>query len=145
MASKEEYIPSTYDIAADHVERYLATDGADGYEFHGATCVILTTRGRRTGAIRRSPIVRVCDGGRYLAVASMGGAPKHPMWYLNLQANPEVTIQDKGEVHNLVARTATAVEKEELWPIAVAEWPDYENYQKRTERDIPLVICESPT
>lgn len=145
MASKEEYIPSTYDIAADHVERYLATDGADGYEFHGATCVILTTRGRRTGAIRRSPIVRVCDGGRYLAVASMGGAPKHPMWYLNLQANPEVTIQDKGEVHNLIARTATAVEKEELWPIAVAEWPDYENYQKRTERDIPLVICESPT
>tara|TARA_Y100001970_G_scaffold256589_1_gene334435 strand:+ start:636 stop:1073 length:438 start_codon:yes stop_codon:yes gene_type:complete len=145
MASKEEYIPSTYDIAADHVERYLATDGADGYEFHGANCVILTTRGRRTGAIRRSPIVRVCDGGRYLAVASMGGAPKHPMWYLNLQANPEVTIQDKGEVHNLIARTATAVEKEELWPIAVAEWPDYENYQKRTERDIPLVICESPT
>ncbi len=145
MASKEEYIPSTYDIAADHVERYLATDGADGYEFHGATCVILTTKGRRTGAIRRSPIVRVCDGGRYLAVASMGGAPKHPMWYLNLLANPEVTIQDKGEVHNLVARTATDVEKEELWPIAVAEWPDYENYQKRTERDIPLVICESPT
>lgn len=143
--SEGEYIPSTWDTAADHVERYLATDGADGYEFHGATCVILTTRGRRTGAIRRSPIVRVCDGGRYLAVASMGGAPKHPMWYLNLQANPEVTIQDKGEVHNLVARTATAVEKEELWPIAVAEWPDYENYQKRTERDIPLVICESPT
>ena len=143
--SEGEYIPSTWDTAADHVERYLATDGADGYEFHGATCVILTTRGRRTGAIRRSPIVRVCDGGRFLAVASMGGAPKHPMWYLNLQANPEVTIQDKGEVHNLVARTATAVEKEELWPIAVAEWPDYENYQKRTERDIPLVICESPT
>ena len=143
--SEGEYIASTWDTAADHVERYLATDGADGYEFHGATCVILTTRGRRTGAIRRSPIVRVCDGGRYLAVASMGGAPKHPMWYLNLQANPEVTIQDKGEVHNLVARTATAVEKEELWPIAVAEWPDYENYQIRTERDIPLVICESPT
>ena len=143
--SEGEYIPSTWDTAADHVERYLATDGADGYEFHGATCVILTTRGRRTGAIRRSPIVRVCDGGRYLAVASMGGAPKHPMWYQNLQANPEDTIQDKGEVHNLVARTATAVEKEELWPIAVAEWPDYENYQKRTERDIPLVICESPT
>ena len=143
--SEGEYIASTWDTAADHVERYLGTDGAEGYEFHGATCVILTTRGRRTGAIRRSPIVRVCDGGRYLAVASMGGAPKHPMWYLNLQANPEVTIQDKGEVHNLVARTATAVEKEELWPIAVAEWPDYENYQKRTERDIPLVICESPT
>ncbi len=137
-----EYIPSTWDTAAEHVERYLATDGADGYEFHGATCVILTTKGRRTGAIRRSPIVRVCDGDRYLAIASMGGAPKHPMWYLNLQADPEVTIQDKGEVHHLIARTATAAEKEELWPIAVAEWSDYENYQKRTEREIPLVICE---
>jgi len=137
-----EYIPSTWDTAAEHVERYLATDGADGYEFHGATCVILTTKGRRTGAIRRSPIVRVCDGDRYLAIASMGGAPKHPMWYLNLQADPEVTIQDKGEVHHLIARTATAAEKEELWPIAVAEWSDYENYQKRTDREIPLVICE---
>jgi len=137
-----EYIPSTWDTAAEHVERYLATDGADGYEFHGATCVILTTKGRRTGAIRRSPIVKVCDGDRYLAIASMGGAPKHPMWYLNLQADPEVTIQDKGEVHHLIARTATAAEKEELWPIAVAEWSDYENYQKRTDREIPLVICE---
>ena len=137
-----EYIPSTWDTAAEHVERYLATDGADGYEFHGATCVILTTKGRRTGAIRRSPIVKVCDGDRYLAIASMGGAPKHPMWYLNLQADPEVTIQDKGEVHHLIARTATAAEKEELWPIAVAEWSDYENYQKQTEREIPLVICE---
>lgn len=143
--SKGQYIPSTYDVAADHVERYLATDGADGYDFHGAVCVILTTKGRRTGAIRRSPIVRVRDGGRYLAVASMGGAPKHPLWYLNLLANPEVTIQDKGEIHHLIARTATPAEKEELWPVAVAEWPDYENYQLRTERDIPLVICEYPS
>ncbi|MFL3017883.1 MAG: nitroreductase family deazaflavin-dependent oxidoreductase [Acidimicrobiales bacterium] len=143
--SKGQYIPSTYDVAADHVERYLATDGADGYDFHGAVCVILTTKGRRTGAIRRSPIVRVRDGGRYLAVASMGGAPKHPLWYLNLLADPEVTIQDKGEVHHLIARTATPAEKEELWPVAVAEWPDYENYQLRTERDIPLVICEYPS
>ena len=143
--SEGKYIPSTYDVAADHVERYLATDGADGYDFHGAVCVILTTKGRRTGAIRRSPIVRVRDGDRYLAVASMGGAPKHPLWYLNLLANPEVTIQDKGEVHFLTARTATPAEKEGLWPVAVAEWPDYENYQKRTERDIPLVICENPS
>ena len=143
--SKGQYIPSTYDVAADHVERYLATDGADGYDFHGAVCVILTTKGRRTGAIRRSPIVRVRDGDRYLAVASMGGAPKHPLWYLNLLANPEVTIQDKGEIHHLIARTATPAEKEELWPVAVAEWPDYENYQLRTERDIPLVICEYPS
>ena len=143
--SKGQYIPSTYDVAADHVERYLATDGADGYDLHGAVCAILTTKGRRTGAIRRSPIVRVRDGDRYLAVASMGGAPKHPLWYLNLLADPEVTIQDKGEVHHLIARTASTFEKDELWPVAVAEWPDYENYQLRTERDIPLVICEHPS
>ena len=140
--SDGEYIPSTWEMAADHAGRYLATDGADGYEFHGALCVILTTRGRRTGAIRRSPLIRVQDEDRYLAVASMGGAPKHPSWYLNLVANPEVTIQDRAEVYDMVARTADATEKEELWPLAVAQWPEYETYQDRTERNIPLVICE---
>ena len=140
--TSEEYIPSTYDVAADHVKRYLTTAGEGADEFHCATCAFLPTKVRRTGAIRRSPVVRVREGDRYLAVASMGGAPKNPMWYLNLLEDPEVTIQDKGEVHFLTARTATPAEKEELWPIAVAEWPDYENYQNRTERDIPLIICE---
>ena len=140
--SDTEYIPSTWDMAADHVERYLASDGDDGYEFHGAECVVLTTRGRRTGAIRRSPLIRVRDGDRYLAVASMGGAPLNPVWYLNLQANPDVTIQDRSEVHHLVARTASPEEKAERWPAAVAAWPDYANYQARTDRDIPLVVCE---
>ena len=140
--SDDEYIPSTWDMAADHVERYLETDGADGYEFRGALCVILTTRGRRTGAIRRSPLIRVRDGDRYLAVASMGGAPTHPSWYLNLVDDPKVTIQDRSEVHQMVARTADASEKEKLWPLAVAQWPEYDTYQGRTERDIPLVVCE---
>ena len=75
-------------------------------------------------------------------VASMGGAPSHPSWYLNLVADPNVTIQDRGEVHEMVARTADPDEKAELWPRAVAQWPDYEAYQERTERDIPLVVCE---
>ncbi|MEE2768734.1 MAG: nitroreductase family deazaflavin-dependent oxidoreductase [Actinomycetota bacterium] len=140
--SDDEYIPSTWDMAADHVERYMATDGDDGYEFRGAVCVVLTTRGRRTGAIRRSPLIRVRDGDRYLAVASMGGAPTHPSWYLNLVDDPEVTIQDRGEVHQMVARTADASEKAKLWPLAVAQWPEYDTYQGRTERDIPLVVCE---
>ena len=82
------------------------------------------------------------DGDRYLAVASMGGAPKHPSWYFNLLADPAVTIQDRAETHHLTARIAIADEKAELWPKAVAEWPDYEKYQAKTERDIPLVICE---
>jgi len=137
-----EYRPSPWRMIADHVERYLATDGADGFEWEGAQCVILTTIGRKTGSLRRSPVIRVRDGDRYLVVGSMGGAPRHPSWYLNLVANPQITIQDRAEVHHLTARTATAEEKAELWPLAVAQWPDYENYQAKTERDLPLVICE---
>lgn len=137
-----EYIPSTWDRTADHVDRYLASDGDDGYEFDGAKCVVLTTRGRRTGATRRSPLIRVSDGDRYLLVASMGGAPNHPSWYLNLVANPNITIQDRAEAYEMVARTADPHEKAKLWPLAVAQWPDYEVYQERAERDIPLVICE---
>ena len=139
-----EYRPSTWKAAADHVERYLATDGADGFEWHGAKCVILTTIGRKTGSLRRSPLIRVRDGDRYLAVGSMGGAPRHPCWYLNLVANPQVTIQDRGETHHLVARTASPREKAELWPKAVSQWPDYEAYQARTDRDFPVAILEQP-
>ena len=104
--------------------------------------MVLTTVGRRTGGLRRTPLIRVRDGDRYLVVASRGGAPRHPVWYLNLVANPDVTIQDRGEVHRLTARTATPAEKTALWPVAVSEWLDYEDYQTRTSRDIPLVICE---
>ena len=140
--TEKKYLPSTWGVAADHVERYLATNGKDGFEFNGAKCIVLTTFGRKSGAIRRSPLIRVTDGDRYLAVASMGGAPKHPSWYLNLLENPNVTIQDRAKIYQMIARTATSEEKEELWPKAVTEWPDYENYQNKTKRDIPLVICE---
>ena len=140
--SPAEYQPSAWRPIADHVERYLATDGEDGFEWEGARCVILTTVGRKSGTVRRAPLIRIRDGERYLLVASMGGAPRHPEWYLNLVATPDVTIQDCGELHNLIARTATPVEKAQLWPIAVSQWPDYEDYQTRTTRDLPLVICE---
>ena len=140
--SPAEYQPSPWRPIADHVERYLATDGADGFEWEGARCVILTTVGRKTGTVRRAPLIRIRDGERYLLVASMGGAPRHPEWYLNLVANPAVTIQDRGELHHLTARTATPEEKAELWPIAVSQWPDYDDYQTRTTRDLPLIICE---
>ncbi len=137
-----EYEPSPWEPVADHVERYLATDGADGFEFNGAECIILTTTGRKSGKLRRTPLIRVHDGRDYLVVASMGCAPLNPVWYLNLQANPDVTIQDRSEVHHLVARTASPEEKAERWPAAVAAWPDYANYQAKTDRDIPLVVCE---
>ena len=104
--------------------------------------MILTTVGRKTGSLRRTPLIRVSDGQRYLLVASLGGAPRHPIWYLNLVDNPEVTVQDRGEVHRLRARTAMPSEKAELWPLAVGQWPEYDDYQARTDRDIPLVICE---
>ncbi|MYE76071.1 MAG: nitroreductase family deazaflavin-dependent oxidoreductase, partial [Acidimicrobiaceae bacterium] len=94
------------------------------------------------GSLRRSPLIRIRDGERYLLVASMGGAPSNPSWYLNLVENPEVTIQDRAETHRLRARTATVEEKAELWPLAVSQWPDYDDYQARTTRDLPLVICE---
>ena len=136
------YQPSPWKPIADHVDRYLATDGADGFEWEGAQCVILTTVGRKTGSLRRTPLIRIRDGERYLLVGSMGGAPRHPSWYLNLVANPDVTIQDRGELHRLKARTANPEEKADLWPIAVSQWPDYEDYQARTDRDLPLVICE---
>lgn len=137
-----EYRPSSWKPIADHVDRYLATGGADGFEWEGAECVILTTVGRRTGCLRRTPLIRTVDGDRYLLVASMGGAPRHPAWYLNLIAEPSVTIQDRDRVHELTACPATAAEKAELWPLAAAQWPDYDDYQARTGRDIPLVICQ---
>ena len=140
--STAEYEPSPWEPIAEHVQRYLATDGEDGAEWEGAETIILTTTGRKSGKLRRTPLMRVRDGDNYLVVASLGGAPSHPVWYLNLQANPDVTVQDRAEVHELRARTATDEEKAALWPLAVASWPAYDDYQRSTERNIPLVICE---
>ena len=137
-----EYEPSPWEPIADHVQRYLDTDGEDGAEWEGAQVILLGTIGRRSGKLRRTPLIRVRHGDSYLVVASMGGAPDHPQWYLNLVDNPEVTVQDLDEVHELRARTASAGEKSELWAVAAAQWPDYDNYQAGTDRDIPLVICE---
>ena len=141
----ENYEPSPWEPVAEQVERYLATDGAEGYEWSGGHCIILTTTGRRTGKIRRTPLMKVKHGDGYLVIASLGGAPQHPQWYLNLTANPDVVINDLAERHELVARTASPEEKAELWPLATAEWPAYDDYQASTERDIPLVICEPRT
>jgi deazaflavin-dependent oxidoreductase (nitroreductase family) len=137
-----DYEPSPVDWVADHVARYEATDGAEGAEFNGAPCVIVTTTGRKSGLTRKTPLIRVHDGDNYLLVASMGGARKNPVWFLNLQANPEFTLRDRGEVHQLVARVADADEKASRWPAALAAWPDYADYQARTDRDIPLIVCE---
>ncbi len=142
ITNDENYEPSPWEPVAEQVERYLATDGAEGYEWMGGHCIILTTTGRRTGKLRRTPLMKVKHGDGYIVIASLGGAPQHPQWYLNITEHPDVVINDLAERHELVARTATPEEKRELWPLAVAEWPDYDKYQESTERDIPLVICE---
>jgi len=142
VALAGEYEPSPWDFVAEQVRVYEATGGAEGDLLDGKPCVILTTRGRRTGKLRKTPLMRVEHDGEYAVVASMGGAPKHPIWYLNLEANPDVTLQDGPTMMDLRARTATPEEKREWWPHAVAAWPDYEKYQASTERDIPVVLFE---
>ncbi len=133
---------SPRDWVAEHTRQYLATDGAEGHIWKGAPTLVLVTRGRRTGQLRRTMLIYGMDGGRYLLVASQGGAPTHPQWYENLVADAEVSVQVLGDRFTTRARTATAEEKPRLWKIMTAIWPAYDDYQERTTRDIPLVILE---
>ncbi|MBV8194770.1 MAG: nitroreductase family deazaflavin-dependent oxidoreductase [Candidatus Dormibacteraeota bacterium] len=127
----------------EHVERYVATDGEEGHTWRrGSHVLILSTTGRRSGETRHTPLIYGRNGDDYLVVASKGGAPTPPAWYLNLSADPDVTVQVKGDVLPVRARTATAEEKPELWRIMTTEWPDYDTYQTRTSRDIPVVVLE---
>jgi deazaflavin-dependent oxidoreductase (nitroreductase family) len=126
----------------EHVDRYVATDGEEGHEWRGTQALLLTTKGRRSGEPRTHPLIYGRHGDDYLIVASRGGAPKHPQWYLNLDADPEVEIPVKGDKIPVYARTASPEEKAELWPIMTKEWPDYDEYQTKTDRDIPVVVLE---
>ena len=127
-------------VGAEHVRRYLETDGEVGYEWNGAHILLLTTTGRRTGRKRTSALIFGRVGEDYLVVASTGGMPKHPAWYLNLRADPNAEIQVKAERIPVVARTAEEPERSELWRIATGYWPNYDAYQARTERIIPVVV-----
>ncbi len=126
----------------EHVARYRATDGAEGHEWQGTQCLILTTKGRRSGADRDSALIYGEHGDAYVVVASKGGAPEHPSWYKNLAADPHVNVQVRGDRFDAVARDATPAERVELWPLMTAEWPAYDEYQTKTERQIPLVVLE---
>jgi deazaflavin-dependent oxidoreductase (nitroreductase family) len=127
-------------LGADHIRAYEETGGEVGYIWNGVPTLLLTATGRRTGQKRTSALIFGRDGDDYLVVASMGGAPSHPMWYLNLQANPEAAIQVKAATLAVVARTASADEKPRLWKIMTDFWPNYDVYQSRTDREIPVVI-----
>jgi deazaflavin-dependent oxidoreductase (nitroreductase family) len=125
----------------EHVDRYVATNGEEGYEWrNGVQILILTTTGRKSGELRSNALIFGRHGDDLLVVGSKGGAPAAPAWYVNLVANPEVQVQVKGDRFNAHARTATAEEKPELWSIMTTAWPDYDSYQKKTEREIPVVI-----
>ena len=136
------YEPSTSTYAADQVRQYEDSGGREGNTMRGVPIIVLWTRGRKTGAIRKTPLMRVNDGDRYAVVASQGGAPKHPVWYHNLEADPRVSLQDGAEVRDYLAHTATGDEKAAWWEKATSVWPDYDAYQARADREIPLVVLE---
>ena len=138
-----EYEPSPWDWVSAQVEQYEATGGKEGGTLEGAPCVILTTKGRKTGKLRKTPLMRIEHEGVYAVVASLGGAPQHPVWYLNLLANPDVSLQDGDKVFDFRARTATPEEKRHWWPRLTAVWPPYSEYQSKTERDIPVILLET--
>ncbi len=127
----------------EHIDRYEATDGAEGYNWtKGTTTLILTTTGRRSGEPRKNALIFRQHGDDYLVVASKGGADAPPGWYVNLQADPAVEVQIKGEKFAARARTATPEEKPQFWAEMVEVWPDYAEYQKKTSREIPVVVLE---
>jgi F420H(2)-dependent quinone reductase len=145
MPLEGAYEASPWDFVADQVRRYEQTGGREGAELQGKPCVILWTKGRRSGMIRKSPLMRIRDGESYAVVASLGGAPRHPVWYLNLVADPHVSVQDGPELHDYVARVVQGPEKTTWWSRATQVWPDYDNYQASTDREIPLVVLEPVT
>ncbi len=126
----------------EHVKRYVATDGEEGHEWNGAEVLILTTTGRRSGEQRSTPLIYGRHGDDYLVVASRGGAPEDPAWYLNLSEQPEVHVQVLDDRFTAHARTATPEEKPELWEQMTSRWPAYNDYQLKTSRDIPVVVLE---
>jgi len=135
-----EYEPSTSDWARDNAELYMASGGKEGTELKGKPVILLTTIGAKTGKVRKTPLMRVEHGGEYAVVASLGGAPKHPVWYFNIKTNPRVELQDGTETRDYEAREVVGDEKAIWWERAVEAWPDYAEYQRKTDRQIPVFV-----
>lgn len=142
MPLQGEYEPSSVSYVREQVEEYERSGGTAGTTMMGRPVVILTTVGARSGKIRKTPLMRVEHEGRYAVVASLGGAPQHPVWYHNVRAHPHVELQDGPVKRDMVAREVTGEEKATWWERAVAAWPDYADYQRKTERDIPVFVLE---
>ena len=140
-----EYVPSPVKWAADQVALYESSGGTEGITLldTGLPVIIVTHRGNKTGAVRKTPLMRVKDGGGYVLVGSRGGAPTHPVWVHNLRTDPSVQIQDKTEVFSMrVREVKDADERARLWVLAVEAFPPYEDYRNKTERLIPVFLAE---
>jgi deazaflavin-dependent oxidoreductase (nitroreductase family) len=136
-----EYEPSAFDFARDQVERYERSGGTEGAENQGGgPVIVLTSVGAKTGKLRKSPLMRVEHDGEYAVVASLGGAPKNPVWYYNLTANPRVELQDGPVKQDYLAREVHGEEYATWFERAVAVWPDYAEYQKKTTRTMPIFV-----
>ena len=140
MPLSGEYEPSTSDWARENAEKYIESGGTDGTELQGRPVILLTSIGAKTGKIRKTPLMRVEHAGEYAIVASLGGAPKNPVWYYNVKAHPQVELQDGATTKDYEAREVFGHEKATWWERAVEAWPDYANYQTKTDRQIPLFV-----
>jgi deazaflavin-dependent oxidoreductase (nitroreductase family) len=127
-------------FGAEHVRVYRETAGARGYHWRGTTILLLTTTGRTSGESRTTPLIHRVDGDRWVVIASKGGAPDHPGWYRNLLADPEATIEVEADEVPVVATTAVGEERQRLWASMTEVWPAYDDYQSKTEREIPVVV-----
>ncbi|MFI6685223.1 nitroreductase family deazaflavin-dependent oxidoreductase [Streptomyces sp. NPDC050485] len=137
-----EYEPSPTPWVREQVELIEKSGGKEGMTLRGMSVILLTTRGAKSGKLRKSPLMRVEHDGTYAAVASLGGAPKNPVWYYNVVADPRVELQDGTVRQDMTAREVTGEEKARWWERAVAAFPDYADYQQKTEREIPVFVLE---
>jgi deazaflavin-dependent oxidoreductase (nitroreductase family) len=144
MPLQGEYEPSPTQWVRKQVELYESSGGTQGTTLQGSNMpvVVLTSRGARSGKLRKTPVMRVEHEGRYAAVASLGGSPRHPVWYFNIKADPHVELQDGPVKQDMIAREVTGQEKADWWERAVAAYPAYADYQKKTDREIPVFVLE---
>jgi F420H(2)-dependent quinone reductase len=140
MPLSGEYAPSPLDWSREQAEKYEQSGGTEATDMKGKPIILLTTVGAKTGKLRKTPLMRVEHDGEYAIVASLGGAPKHPVWYHNVVKNPRVELQDGGIAREYEAREVFGDEKAVWWERAVAAWPDYAEYQKKTDRQIPVFV-----
>jgi len=145
VTDSDQVVDSPRGWVNEHIQRYVATGGEDGHEWRpGVPTLLLTTRGRKSGVLRRTALIYGRDADAYLVVASQGGSPRHPAWYLNLVAEPQVHVQVGSEEFDARARPATPEERVRLWPEMSRIWPAYDDYQRKTDREIPVVVL-TPT